>query len=75
MDAVDRKRNIEAADAMDASGALSVERRRALVGSEENSGESVSNREKRCRAGDLHLAFVAGKQDANGARPTAEVFF
>ena len=57
---------------MDTSETLPGNRGRVLVVAVENSGEFPCNQEMRCRAGVLHLAFVADKEVANGARPKAE---
>ena len=64
MDAVGRKREIDAEGAMDTSETFPGERNRAVVDAMESSDKFLGNQEARCRPGDLHLVCVANKQVA-----------
>ena len=62
MGSEDRRRTVSEQVAMDASGALSGKRERAPDVVVETWDEPPGNQEAQCRVGDLHLAFVAGKE-------------
>ena len=51
---------------METSGTPSCRRFGELVRAVESSKEFLRNQEKGCRAGDLHLAFVAEKEVTKG---------
>ena len=61
MGAADRKRTLAEDDAMDASEALTRKRGRAPDVIADNWDALLGDEEKRCRARDLHLAFVVDR--------------
>ena len=64
--ALERRRNRDMSESMDAWETLLGKRNRAMDGVAHNSDDFPGTQERRCRAGGLHLASVADKGAAKG---------